>query len=118
MVRLGLRLAMRSGREGLVRFVLTASAVGIGVAVLLVVLAYFHAYQRPRTALLGSFGGPRSASSPRLPRASSGTTAKLQRAASERLDVAALESGAPWHAGHCPAARRRSCCPSPPWPPC
>ena len=45
MVRLGLRLALRSGREGLVRFVLTASAVAVGVAVFLVVLAYFHAYQ-------------------------------------------------------------------------
>ena len=45
MVRLGLRLTLRSGREGLVRLVLTAVAVAIGVAVLLAVLAEFHAFQ-------------------------------------------------------------------------
>ncbi|HEY6790409.1 MAG TPA: FtsX-like permease family protein, partial [Trebonia sp.] len=45
MIRLGLRLALRSGREGLVRLVIMTVAVGIGVAMLLGVLAEFHAFQ-------------------------------------------------------------------------
>jgi hypothetical protein len=45
MIRLGLRLALRSGREGLVRLVIMTVAVGIGVALLLGVLAEFHAFQ-------------------------------------------------------------------------
>jgi hypothetical protein len=45
MIRLGLRLALRSGREALVRLLLIASAVAIGVAVLLPVLAVFHGFQ-------------------------------------------------------------------------
>jgi hypothetical protein len=43
--RLGLRLALRSGREALVRLLLIASAVAIGVAVLLPVLASLHGFQ-------------------------------------------------------------------------
>lgn len=45
MTRLGLRLALRSGREALVRLALTTIAVAIGVTVLLAVLADFHAFQ-------------------------------------------------------------------------
>ena len=45
MLRLGLRLSLRSGREAFVRLVLTTLAVGIGVAVLLSVFADFHAFQ-------------------------------------------------------------------------
>ena len=45
MYRLGLRLVARSGREALVRLVVTALAVGVGVAILLAVLAEFHAFQ-------------------------------------------------------------------------
>jgi hypothetical protein len=45
MVRLGLRLSLRSGREALTRLILTAAAVGIGVALLLSVFAEFHAFQ-------------------------------------------------------------------------
>jgi hypothetical protein len=45
MLRLGLRLTLRSGREALVRLVITAAAVAVGVALLLGVLAEFHAYQ-------------------------------------------------------------------------
>ena len=45
MIRLGLRLALRSGREGLVRLVVMTVAIGIGVALLLGVLAEFHAFQ-------------------------------------------------------------------------
>src|ERR1700744_648457 len=45
MLRLGLQLTLRSGREGLVRLLITAAAVAVGVALLLGVLAEFHAYQ-------------------------------------------------------------------------
>jgi len=45
MYRLGLRLVARSGREALVRLVVTSLAVGVGVAILLAVLAEFHAFQ-------------------------------------------------------------------------
>ena len=45
MIRLGLRLALHSGREALTRLLLTTVAVALGVAVLLGVLAVFHAFQ-------------------------------------------------------------------------
>ena len=45
MLRLGLRLTLRSGREALVRLALTTVAVAVGVALLLGVLAEFHAFQ-------------------------------------------------------------------------
>jgi hypothetical protein len=45
MYRLGLHLTLRSGREAFVRLVVTAAAVGVGVAIMLAVLADFHAFQ-------------------------------------------------------------------------
>jgi hypothetical protein len=45
MVWLGLRLSLRSGREALIRLVLTTVAVGIGAALLFCVLADYHAFQ-------------------------------------------------------------------------
>ena len=45
MLRLGLQLSLRSGREAMVRLLITAAAVAVGVALLLGVLAEFHAYQ-------------------------------------------------------------------------
>jgi hypothetical protein len=45
MLRLGLRLTLRSGREALVRLAVTTVAVAVGVALLLGVLAEFHAFQ-------------------------------------------------------------------------
>ena len=45
MLRLGLQLTLRSGREGLVRLLITAAAVAVGVALLFGVLAEFHAFQ-------------------------------------------------------------------------
>ncbi|HSS87722.1 MAG TPA: FtsX-like permease family protein [Streptosporangiaceae bacterium] len=45
MFLLGLRLVLRTGKESLARLVLIASAVAIGVALLLVVLADFHGFQ-------------------------------------------------------------------------
>ena len=45
MLRLGLQLTLRSGREALVRLLITAAAVAVGVALLLGVLAEFHAFE-------------------------------------------------------------------------
>jgi hypothetical protein len=45
MTRLGLQLTLRSGREALVRLLLTAVAVAIGVTVLLAVFAEYHGFQ-------------------------------------------------------------------------
>ena len=45
MLRLGLALTLRSGREAMVRLMVTAAAVAVGVALLLGVLAEFHAFQ-------------------------------------------------------------------------
>lgn len=45
MWRLGLHLSLRSGREALIRLLVTALAVTIGVTVLLGVLADYHAFQ-------------------------------------------------------------------------
>ena len=46
MFRLGLQLILKGGHEALVRLMLTTVAVAIGVAILLGVLADFHAYQK------------------------------------------------------------------------
>jgi len=43
--RLGLRLTLRSGREAFVRLLITAAAVTVGVAIMLCVLADFHAFE-------------------------------------------------------------------------
>lgn len=45
MLRLGLRLTLRSGREAAVRLLVTVAAVAIGVAILLAVFAEYHAFQ-------------------------------------------------------------------------
>jgi len=45
MIRLGVRLAVRSGREALVRLAVITAAVGIGVGLLLSVLAIYQGYQ-------------------------------------------------------------------------
>ncbi|HEY2284557.1 MAG TPA: FtsX-like permease family protein [Streptosporangiaceae bacterium] len=45
MTRFGLRLTLRGGREGLVRLIVTAVAVAIGVTILLAVLADFNAFR-------------------------------------------------------------------------
>ncbi|HSR87264.1 MAG TPA: FtsX-like permease family protein [Streptosporangiaceae bacterium] len=95
MLRLSARLAISGGREGRTRLIVTAVAVAIGVAILLAVLADFHAFQvtnnRP------TWENTTAASSPSPDRTElwnysndiyHGTTI-------ERLDVAALGSHAP-----------------------
>lgn len=45
MIRFGLHLTLRTGREALTRLLVTAGAVAVGVSLLLCVLATYHAYQ-------------------------------------------------------------------------
>ena len=45
MLRLGWQFSVRGGRETVVRLLVTASAVAVGVAIMLCVLADFHAFQ-------------------------------------------------------------------------
>jgi ABC-type antimicrobial peptide transport system permease subunit len=99
MYRLGLRLTLRSGREPFVRLLVTAAAVAVGVAIMLCVLADFHAFtttnDRPSwestqgTNVTGTY-----ASTPRGELWNySNDIFKGQTI--ERLDVATLGPGAP-----------------------
>lgn len=64
MIRLALRLALAGGKEALIRLVITAVAVALGVAMLLAALAAINALnaQSLRTGWLNNTGTPRSAS--------------------------------------------------------
>jgi hypothetical protein len=100
MLRLGLRLSLRSGREAAVRLVVTMCAVAIGVAVLLSVLAEFHAFQATsnRPSWESTTGNP--VAGPTVG-ATAGTElwnyseSLFEGHFIETLDVAALGSGAP-----------------------
>ena len=98
MIRLGLRLALRSGREGLVRLVITTVAVGIGVAMLLGVLAEFHAFQVQSSQPCWSCTQGESPVPSRLPARGdlwNNSVDFYQGQTITRLDVAALGSSEP-----------------------
>ncbi len=65
MFRFGLRMSLRGGREAATRLALTTFAVAIGVALLLCVLADFHAYQVSSNGRAGNAPGPRGRAGPR-----------------------------------------------------
>jgi hypothetical protein len=98
MYRLGIRLVARSGREAFIRLVVTSLAIGVGVAILLGVLAEFHAYQ-------ATTNRPSWETTQGLPASTTMSTpgAELwnyseniyQGRFIEQLDVAALRRGAP-----------------------
>jgi hypothetical protein len=99
MYRLGLRLTLRSGREPFVRLLVTAAAVAVGVAIMLAVLADFNAFKttnnRPSwesTSGQTLTSAYRSAGNAELWNYSNDI---YQGQTIERLDVAALGSGAP-----------------------
>jgi len=92
MVRLGLHLTVRSGREGLVRLLVTTVAVGVGVGLLLSVLAMFHAYSSAVGRPCWECTEQTSASGPLLWNYSEDYYAG---ATIERVDVATLAAGAP-----------------------
>jgi hypothetical protein len=101
MLRLGLLLTLRSGREGLVRLLVTAAAVAVGVALLLGVLAEFHAFQA--TANQPCWSCTQGASVPgTLPSHGelwNNSVDFYQGQTVNRLDVAALGPGAPMPPG-------------------
>lgn len=99
MHRLGLRLTLVSGREPLVRLLVTAAAVAIGVAIMLAVLADFHAFRvssdRPSwESTTGKTVSAGSTSAPHSEMWNYGNDIYRGRTI-ERLDVASLGPGAP-----------------------
>ena len=68
MIRLGLRLAVSGGREAVVRLVIVAAAVGIGVGLLLTVISAVNAVgvQNDRYAWLDT-GAPAASRAARRP---------------------------------------------------
>ncbi|HTA11204.1 MAG TPA: FtsX-like permease family protein [Streptosporangiaceae bacterium] len=99
MYRLGLHLSLRSGREPFVRLMVTAVAVAIGVAIMLAVLADFHAFQttNSRPSWETTQGQPVGRDYASAARAELWNYSNdiYQGQTIERLDVAGLGTGAP-----------------------
>jgi hypothetical protein len=99
MYRLGLRLTLRSGREPLVRLLVTAAAVAVGVAIMLAVLADFNAFRTTnnRPAWETTQGQAVTSMYPSARHAELWNYSNdiYQSRTIERLDVAALGPGAP-----------------------
>jgi hypothetical protein len=99
MFRLGLRLSLRSGREALVRLILTTVAVGVGAALLFCVLAEFNAFQTSnnRQCWECTQGAPPSGKVIATPGAElwNSSADYFDGQTIERLDVAALGPHAP-----------------------
>jgi hypothetical protein len=108
MFRLGIRLTLRSGRESLVRLIVTSCAVAVGVTIMLAVLADSHAFgvtnHRPNwEGTVAAVGRPASSAGLELWNYSDEV---FKGQTIERLDVAALGSHPPVPPGigHLPAA--------------
>src|SRR5215472_15125699 len=108
MFRLGIRLTLQSGREAFVRLIVTSCAVAVGVAIMLAVLADFHAFQVTNhranwEGTVAATGRPASRARLELWNYSDEIFGSQTI---ERLDVAALGSHAPVPPGigHLPAA--------------
>ncbi|MGC1752850.1 MAG: FtsX-like permease family protein [Trebonia sp.] len=97
MVRLGLQLTLRSGREAMVRLVITAAAVAVGVALLLGVLAEYHAFQANASQACWSCttGQPVPSPLPSHGELWNDSVDFYQGQTITRLDVAPLGAGAP-----------------------
>jgi hypothetical protein len=99
MYRLGLRLTLRSGREPFVRLLVTAAAVAVGVAIMLAVLADFHAFEvtNNRPSWETTRGQPVAADHAPAVRSELWNYSNDIYAGQtiERLDVASLGPGAP-----------------------
>jgi hypothetical protein len=97
MIRLGLQLVLASGREALTRLLVITVAVAAGVALLLAVLAEFHAFQadssRPCWECTNTVALPGALPSRGL--AANYSVDFYQGQTIERLDVAALRPDAP-----------------------
>ena len=97
MLRLGLQLALRSGREALVRLLVTGAAVAVGVALLLGVLAEFHAFEANASQPCWSctVGAPVPSPLPTHGDLWNDSVDFYQGQTISRLDIAALGPGAP-----------------------
>ena len=97
MFLLSLRLTLRSGREGMVRLLITAAAVAAGVALLLGVLAEYHAFQANANKPCWSCtqGAPVPGTLPAHGELWNNSVDFYQGQTISRLDVAALGPGAP-----------------------
>ena len=99
MYRLGLRLTLHSGREPFVRLLVTAGAVAIGVAIMLAVLADFHAFtvtnNRPSWESTQGQAVSRNYASATNSELWNYSNDIYQAQTIERLDVASLGPGAP-----------------------
>jgi hypothetical protein len=97
MLRLGLRLTLRSGREALVRLAVTTVAVAVGVALLLGVLAEFHAFQAQSSqpCWACTTGDPVPAALPASGELWNNSVDFYAGQTLTRLDVAALGADAP-----------------------
>ncbi len=97
MLGLGLRLTLRSGREALVRLAVTTVAVAVGVALLLGVLAEFHAFQAQsgQPCWACTSGDPVPATLPASGELWNNSVDFYQGQTLTRLDVAALGADAP-----------------------
>src|ERR1700751_1766238 len=97
MIRLGLPLTLHRGREAFVRLLVTAAAVAVGVALLLGVLAEFHAFQANASQPCWSCtqGASVPSALPARGELWNDSVDFYQGQTITRLDVAALGSGAP-----------------------
>jgi len=107
MLRLGLQLTLHSGREALVRLLVTTAAVAVGVALLLGVLAEYHAFQAESNTPCWSctVGSPVPSPLPARGELWNNSVDFYQGQTITRLDVAALGANAPVPPGisHLPA---------------
>jgi len=96
-IGLGLRLATNSGREALTRLIVTTVAVAVGVALLLAVLAEFHAFQADanRVCWECTQGDALPGTLPSRGEAWNYSVDYYQGQTIERLDLAAHGPGAP-----------------------
>ncbi|MEV6595883.1 FtsX-like permease family protein [Actinoplanes sp. NPDC051346] len=97
MIRFGIRLALASGRETMIRLVMIAAAVALGVGLLLTTLAGVNAVQAQytRSAWLYPSGGADVAVSTADPVLWTGRDTYYDRATISRLDVAATGPTSP-----------------------
>jgi hypothetical protein len=96
MVRLGLHLSLRSGREALIRLLVTALAVTIGVTVLLGVFADYHAFQVTSRRPAWEKTQPAAGNAPASREALWNYSENIYKGRFiEQLDVAPLGPGAP-----------------------
>ncbi len=97
MLQLSLRLTLRSGREALVRLLITAAAVAVGVALLIGVLSELHAFETNAYKACWSCtqGAKVPAALPNHGELWNDSVDFYQGRTISRLDVAALGPGAP-----------------------